>query len=142
LGYLGEVSEPGLKQFGLRTPATVAEIRISQLMAVACLIPQHVRQLPYPAIDRDLNLVVDQSLRWAEIEATAAGAAGEFLERLQYVDTYRDAKDPQLGPTKKSFLMTIRLRSKEGTLTGEQADALREKIVEACAKAHGAELRA
>ena len=65
--------------------------------------------------------------------------AGADLEGLEYRDTYRDAE--RLGPGKKSLLLTIALRSKEGTLTSPQADAVRDRIVAACKREHGAELR-
>jgi phenylalanyl-tRNA synthetase beta chain len=58
---------------------------------------------------------------------------------LQYLDTYRDAE--RLGPGRKSLLMTIALRSTDGTMTNQQADETRDRIVAACSKQHGAELR-
>jgi phenylalanyl-tRNA synthetase beta chain len=142
LGYLGEVSRQGLSQFGLREPATVAEVKVSALAAIARLIPKHARQSPFPAIDRDLNLVVDEGVRWADVAGTVRAAAGEHLESLDYRDTYRSEKDPQLGGAKKSLLMSLRFRSPEGTLTSAEVDGIRDRVVQACAAAHGAELRA
>jgi len=56
-------------------------------------------------------------------------------------DSYRDPKG--LGAEKKkSVLFTISLRSAEGTLTNQQADEVRDRIVAACRARHGAELRA
>ena len=94
----------------------------------------------FPAVSRDLNLVVDENVRWAEIAATVGRNGGPDLETIEYRDTYRDAD--RLGPGKKSFLFSIGLRSKEGTLTSQQADIARDRIVAACRQEHGAELRA
>jgi len=139
LGYVGQLRAEGLKRFDLRRPATVAEVKLSPLVGAADLIPRHVPQPPYPALGRDLNLVVDESVRWADVAVTVRRNCGEYFENLDYCDTYRDPQ--RLGTGKKSLLMTITLRSKEGTMTNQQADAIRGQIVAACAAKHGAGLR-
>ena len=138
LGYLGEVTEAGLKQFGLRTLATIAELNLSALAGTAELIPQHVDQSPYPAIERDMNLIVDESVRWAALAETVRGSAGNPLESVQYQETYRDPQKDGAG--KKRLLFSITLRSSERTLTNEEADQIRENVVGACQKDHGAVL--
>ncbi len=141
-GFLGELSKEGLTQFDLRENATVAEVRFGRLLEIARLVPKYAVVPAYPAIDRDLNFVVAESVRWSQLAATVRSAAGEHLERIEYRETYRNAKDPQLGKERKSLLLALRLRSHRGTLTGEEADAIREQIVAACQKQHAAELRA
>ena len=140
LGFLGEVSEAGLKQFQLRSAATVAEISVTALEAAAVLIPQYAEQSSFPAIDRDVNLVVDESVRWAEVAAVVEASGGELLESLSFQDTFRD--EAKLGPGKKSLLFSTTFRSAEGTLTNQQVDEIRKQIVAACEKKLGAELRA
>jgi phenylalanyl-tRNA synthetase beta chain len=139
-GILGTVGAEGLKQFDLRGQTTVAELRLSLLIEAANLMPQYAALPPYPAVTRDINLVVAESVRWADIAETVRANGGPICEGLEYRDTYRDAQ--RLGQGKKSLLLTLLLRSKEGTLTNQQADELREKIVSACQVKHGAELRA
>ena len=139
-GVLGKLSAEGLKQFDLRGQTTVAELKLSHLIEAASLMPQYAALPPYPAVTRDINLVVEESVRWADIAATVRANGGPICEGLEYRDTYRDAQ--RLGTGKKSLLMTLLLRSKEGTLTNQQADELRERIVAACQAKHGAELRA
>jgi phenylalanyl-tRNA synthetase beta chain len=118
----------------------VAEVKLAPLVAAADLTPRYVPQPPYPAVSRDLNLVVDEAVRWADVAATVRQHGGPDLENLEYRQTYRDPQ--RLGAGKKSLLLSIALRSKEGTLTSPQADAVRDRIVAACKQAHGAELRA
>ncbi len=139
-GYLGELSTEGLKQFELRGPSTVAEVRVAVLDRVAELVPQAVELSSLPAVERDINLVVAESVRWSEIARTIQFAAGGDMERLIYRDTYRDPE--RLGAGKKSFLFTLILRRRETTLTNAEADAIRDSVVSACASAHGAQLRA
>ena len=66
LGYLGEVSAAALKKFELREPTTVAELDTAVLEEFADLIPKSRELSPYPAVSRDLNLVVDENVRWAD----------------------------------------------------------------------------
>lgn len=140
LGYLGEVSSAGLKQFELRGNSTIAELRISALQTVANLVPQYDKLPAYPAILRDLNLVVQESVRWDDLAGTVRQKAEPYGEQLDYLGIYRD--DKQLGPGKKSLLMRLTLRSHETTLTSEEADQIRDRIVAACREQHAAELRA
>jgi phenylalanyl-tRNA synthetase beta chain len=104
------------------------------------LAPQAVELSPYPAVERDVNLVLAEDVRWGAIATTIQAAAGANLERLVYRDTYRDPE--RLGIGKKSFLFTLILRGRKATLTSAEADQARDSVVAACAKAHGAQLRA
>ncbi len=140
LGYVGQLSAEGRKQSDLRGASTVAELKLAPLFQRAELIPQYVPLPAFPAVARDLNLVVDEGVRWAQIAGTVRGNGGPDLESLEYRDTYRDPD--RLGAGKKSFLLSIGLRSQEGTLTSQQADNIRDRIVAACRREHAAELRA
>jgi phenylalanyl-tRNA synthetase beta chain len=140
LGFVGQLRGDTAKLLDLRGPTTVAEVKLSLLIEGANLIPQCVPQSPYPAVVRDVNLVVGEAVRWADVAGTAREHARPYFENLEYRDTYRDPQ--RLGSGKKSLLFTISLRWAEGTLTSEQADEVRDRIVAACRTAHGAELRA
>jgi phenylalanyl-tRNA synthetase beta chain len=139
LGFVGQLRAEGLRQFELRGAATVAEVKLAVLTQAANLIPRCVPLSPYPAVTRDLNLVVDESIRWADVAATVRANCGPYFEDLQYRDTYRDEK--RLGAGKKSLLLWFALRWDEGTMTNQQADQIRDQIVAACREKHGAELR-
>ncbi len=139
LGYVGQLSAAGQKQSDLRGPSAVAELRLAALFERADLIPQYVPLPAFPAVSRDLNLVVDEAVRWAQIAASVRASGGPDLESFEYRDTYRDAN--RLGAGKKSFLFSIGLRSPAGTLTSQQADSVRDQIVAACRREHGTELR-
>lgn len=139
LGYLGELSAEGLKRFDLRAPTTVAELKLTLLVRSANLVPEYAPLPIYPAIARDLNLVVDESIPWSDLARVVRDHAGAALEDLRYEDTYRDAQ--RLGPGKKSLLLSVALRSTTGTLTSSEADAIRDRIVAACGQRLGAVLR-
>ena len=82
--------------------------------------------------------MVHEAVRWADVAATVTESAGPSFESLEYRDTYRDPE--RLGTGKKSLLLTIGLRSSEGTLTSPQANEVRDRVVAACRERHGAEL--
>jgi phenylalanyl-tRNA synthetase beta chain len=139
IGFLGEVSAKALKSFELRQPTTVAELEIGALEQFYQPIPRAVELSMYPSVSRDLNLVVAEPIRWAKLAATVRNAAGATLESIEFRDTYRDPQ--RLGAGKKSQLFSIVLRRKDGTLTNTEADQVRDQIVAACQREHGAELR-
>jgi phenylalanyl-tRNA synthetase beta chain len=140
LGCVGRLSAAGQKRSDLRSPAVVGELRLAPLVDRAQLVPQFVPLPAFPAVSRDLNLVVDEAVRWAQVAATVRRHGGPAFESLEYRDTYRDTD--RLGAGKKSFLFSIGLRSSTGTLTSQEADDVCDAIVAACRREHGAELRA
>jgi phenylalanyl-tRNA synthetase beta chain len=138
LGFLGDLSPGGLKLFGLRGQATILEVSLALLISRAQLKTAYVPQSPYPTIGRDLNLIVAESVRWTDLAGTVRAAAGRDLERLEYLDTYRDHNKD--GPGVKRLLFSLTLRAADRTLTGPEADAVRDAVVAACQQQHAAKL--
>ena len=66
----GQLSAEGVKQGDLRGLCIVAELRLAPLLEHAELIPQYAPLPAFPAVSRDLNLVVNESVLWAQIAAT------------------------------------------------------------------------
>jgi len=140
LGYLGEVSSAGLDAFELRGPTTVAELDLAVVVDAAVLVRRVEELSPFPPVARDVNLVVEENVPWASIEEVVLAQGGETLESLSFLEEYRDAD--RLGAGKKSLLFSIQLRSASETLTNEEADATRDRIVAALEKKVGGQLRA
>ena len=138
LGLMGSVSKAGLKPLGLRRPTVVAELRLATLIHFSQLVPQHQPLSPFPAINHDFNFVVPEAVRWADLAATVTRAAGAVLESIDYQETYRDPERDGAG--RKRLLLSVRLRSPDQTLTGEQADAVRQAIIATCQQEHSATL--
>ncbi len=138
LGFLGVIRSNRMKELGLRGEATIAEIKLAPLRVWANLVPQYRPLSNLPAIILDLNLVVDETVRWSDLVSTVGHSAGEILEGVHYRETYRDSEKD--GEGKKRLLFAIVLRSDQETLTSEQADSIRGRIVAACSKRHGATL--
>ena len=75
----------------------------------------------------------------AELSRLFVLAAGDKLESVKYLDTYRDPSGKD-GPNKKRLLFSMSLRSFERTLTGEEADEIRNRVVKATGEQQGAVL--
>ncbi|MEZ6070270.1 MAG: hypothetical protein R3C10_08325 [Pirellulales bacterium] len=138
LGVIGQLGESGLSRFGLRTATVIAELSVAQLEAIASLDRRFQHVSVFPAIDRDINLIFDESVRWADVAALVKKTAGRLLERIEYRGTYRDER---IGAGKKSLLVFVSLRDPDATLTNADADTVRDRIVTACSERLGGALR-
>jgi phenylalanyl-tRNA synthetase beta chain len=86
-----------------------------------------VRQLPkFPAIRRDLSLVVQEEVPWMDLESAARRKAPAELEELQFVDIFRGKGIPE---GKKSVTLSLSFRDADGTLTHEQVDNFQKAIL-------------
>jgi phenylalanyl-tRNA synthetase beta chain len=92
----------------------------------------------FPAIERDLSLVVDESVTWESITAAVERTGCEKLEQTRFVGIYRGEG---IDAGKKSLTLTLRFRDEDGTLTHEQVDQLQQGIFESITEATGAVLR-
>lgn len=129
-GCLGQVADRISKQLKLAPGAVVGEFFLDSLLPHQELVPQSRRQSAYPAIERDLNLVMSSAIKWADLERCVRQSAGQWLESVKYRETYvNEGKD---GPMTKRILFTLTLRSLDETLTGKQADETIERVLLAC----------
>ncbi len=140
MGIIGEVAPAMLERFSLPGPVSAVELRLDLLEWAIARERPLVRHGDFPAVSRDINIVIDESVTWARIEAAIRGAAGDLLERCTVADIWRDAD--RLGAGRKSIVIAISLRSHSGTLTGDEAAAVVAKIVDSCGTQCGATLRA
>ena len=140
LGFIGTISQNGMKDFNLRSDSCIVELSLGCLEQIAILIPIHENQSLYPSVSRDFNLIMDDSVRWSDLENTVRESGGDLLESVQYVETFRNEKKD--GPGKKRVLLSVTLRSPSETLTGEQADSVSTRIIESCENIHKASILA
>lgn len=117
----------------------MAEIRLDRLTFAATTERPLVRPSDFPAVQRDVNLVVDEAVPWGDILAAIQAAAGASLERCRLVQVWRDTE--RLGAGRKSFVVALALRSSTGTLSGDEAGRLVDGIVGECGRRAGAVLR-
>ena len=119
LGYLGEIDPARLQEFELREACSAAELELDVLLKGAELVAQHRPLPPFPAVVRDLSLVVARVLPWAELSEAVVGAAGPTLEAVHYLDTFQGGNLPE---DKQSVHFSMVFRHPERTLTGEEVE--------------------
>ncbi|MCO8121500.1 phenylalanine--tRNA ligase subunit beta [Stieleria sp. TO1_6] len=138
LGYLGVVDPKTLKQWKLPGKVVVAELSLPGLLADSQLVPQQVVVSMFPSVERDLNFVMAESVRWNDLETVVRAAVGDPLKSMAYRETYRDAaKD---GKDRKRVLFSMQLQRDDGTMSGEDADALVSRVISDCKQKLDAEL--
>ena len=138
-GVLGEIDQAALSQFELRGRCVAAEIDFDVLLKRALLVAELRPLPPYPAVVRDLSLEVARDLRWGELYEAVTGAAGNALESVAYLDTFRGGN---LGEHSQSVHFSMLFRHSERTLTGEEVEKAVMSVVEACQRRFSAKLRA
>ena len=139
LGFLGRAGADAARAFHLDEPPTVAEVLFDRLIEAADLAPTY-RPLPqFPAIVRDLAVVVDEAVAWADIARAVAGASVPELVGTEALSVYRGKQVPE---GRKSVALRLRLRSDSTTLTHDQADAMTARVLESLTSAVAATLRA
>jgi len=139
IGTAGIVSNAVKQKFDFKelSPAA-AELDFEQLSALQRGAVT-VKPLPrFPAIQRDLSIIVDKNIRWADIVEAVSKKASAELEDIQFVGIYRGRGIPS---GRKSVTLSVRFRDEDGTLTHETVDRLQADIVASLAKSVGAELR-
>jgi phenylalanyl-tRNA synthetase beta chain len=98
-----------------------------------------VKPIPrFPAIQRDLSIIVDEKVRWADIIEAVKQKTTPELENIQFVGIYRGEG---ISSGKKSVTLSLRFRDEDGTLTHETVDRFQADIVKNLNKSVGAELR-
>ena len=140
IGYIGVLS-PGIAQsFGIKTKREIAafEIDHTALMQAAPEKPSY-RSVPrYPAIERDIALVIDRAAHSADIISAVRSSENEFVEDVSVFDVYEGKGIPE---GKKSLAVNIRYRATERTLTDQEVDAQHEKIVKVLLEKTGGSVR-
>lgn len=138
IGYLGEVHPTVQKNYDIGTRTYVAKLLIDEMQPLAQTEITYQPLPKFPAITRDLSLVCADEVPVGDLQAAMKNAVGNILEQITLFDVY---KGEQIAAGMKSVSFSIRMRSHEGTLTDEQADAAMKRVLKAL-KEHGATLRA
>ena len=138
-GYIGLVGGAALRAVGIEESAVaVGEVKASVVLA---MFPPAatIEALPaFPAIERDLSLVVDEPTAWAVIEAVVREAAPDRLDGVEFVGVYRGK---QVGAGKKSVTLRLRFRDPARTLRHDEVDPQVAALVSAFESRLGAALR-
>src|SRR2546421_367969 len=137
LGYIGEVHPSVSAGAKLDGRYVAFEIDVEPLLAAA-RIPRAQALPRFPAVERDLAVVVEETVAAAAILAPIKEAAGDLLEHVRAFDEYRGAQVPE---GHKSIAFTLTFRSPERTLTDAEVDRVMSEIKLGLEKRHRARFR-
>ena len=136
---IGIISKKLQKQFGLDNPVYYAELNWTALMKMVKKNEVLYTEVPkYPAVSRDLALLVDNNVQFAQIEQIALQTEKKLLKRVELFDVYEGEKLPA---GKKSYAVNFILQDVEKTMGDKQIDAIMQKLIANLKKQLGAELR-
>ena len=136
---MGILSKKLLKQFDLQQPVYFAELNWTQLMKATKKNEVTFTEISkHPAVSRDLALLVDNSVEFAQIEQIACQTEKKLLKKVELFDVY-EGKNLPAG--KKSYAVNFILQDAEKTMNDKQIDAIMQKLIANLKKQLNAELR-
>ena len=136
---MGIIAKKLQKQFGLDAPVFYAELNWTALMKVIKKNEVLYTEVPkFPAVSRDLALLVDNSVEFAQIEQIARQTEKKLLKKVELFDVYEGDKLPA---GKKSYAVNFILQDAEKTMGDKQIDAIMQKLIANLKQKLGAELR-
>jgi phenylalanyl-tRNA synthetase beta chain len=139
LGHYGLLAPAAQAEFDLASRVALGELDLAPLVAAYPPKSAPVVLPHFPAIERDLSLLVDDAVPWARVAELIESARLDRLEALEFVGSYRGK---QVGPGKKSVTLRLRFRDPARTLRHEEADAQVHAAVHLARERIGASLRA
>lgn len=138
IGFLGQIHPVTAANFECPEDACVAVIDLRPLAENAVETPKS-RELPkFPAVTRDLAVVVDKSVPAGHVERIIRQRGGKLLESCKLFDCYEGV---QVGLGKKSLAYSLSFRDMNGTLTDEDVAKPMKKILNGLETLLGASLR-
>lgn len=138
IGVLGETKREIVEEYDLNSPPVMAEVDFDFIVERADLTTAFEKPPLYPPIVRDMAIVVDEQVGWADVERCVKDSGTEFLEAVEFFDLYRGKQVPA---GKKSMAFRLYFRAPDRTLRSEEADEMQKLLTERLGKELGAVLR-
>ena len=126
VGYLGEVHPLVADNYGIGEKAYIAVIDILDILEFAGFDHKYTGIARYPAVTRDLSMVVPKAVLAGDIENMLEQRGGKILESYQLFDVYEGA---QIKPGYKSMAYSIVFRDHDRTLEEADITAVMKKIL-------------
>ncbi|WP_296761368.1 phenylalanine--tRNA ligase subunit beta [Varibaculum sp.] len=140
VGLAGQLHPAVCRNFGLPETACAFEIDFEKFTEAMPKKDLQVKPVSaFPPAKEDIALVVDSDIPAVDVQQVIAKQAGDLLEDVRLFDVF---SGEQLGAGKKSLAFSLKIRSAEGTLSADEIQAVRNRIIKTTAKKFKATLRA
>ncbi len=138
VGWLGEVHPDALRHYEISRPVYLFEMDFERLTKSA-EEKKKFQPLPkFPAVHRDLSLMIDDDLEAEKVEQAIRCLEQPFIDEIKLFDVYRGTPVP---PGKKSISYRIRYQASDRTLTDDEVNHYHEKVILQLREIFKAELR-
>ena len=139
VAQFGMVQPALAASIGIKAEVLYAELEWAPLMAAMAANRVEYHELPkFPAVRRDLALLVDKQVRYEQIRALAINTERKLLKQVNLFDVYQGDKLPA---GKKSLAVSFILQDERKTLVDAQIDRTMQRLVEVFGRELGAQLR-
>ena len=139
IGYMGIVNGKLLKAFDIDNPVYYADLDWNMLLRLNKQYKPVINDLPkFPEVKRDFALLVDKSVKFADLAKAALAAEKKLLKAVNLFDVY-EGKNLEAG--KKSYALSFILQDTENTLKDKQIEAIMAKLQKIFEEKFGAKLR-
>ena len=139
IGMMGVVNGKLLKAFDIDNPVYYADLDWNMLLRLNKQYKPVINDLPkFPEVKRDFALLVDKSVKFAELAKAALAAEKKLLKAVTLFDVY-EGKNLEEG--KKSYALSFILQDAENTLKDKQIEAIMAKLQKVFEDKFGAKLR-
>src|SRR5262249_13771955 len=129
---------PVLEALDLTGPVFVAELSLTTVLALPPWTPTYQTLPRYPAVQRDLALIVPDRVTAAEVEAAIRAMCLPLLTRVVLFDVYTGE---QIGPGRRSLAWSLTFQAPDRTLRDSEVNELHNGIVKDLVKRFKAEVR-
>lgn len=127
IGYLGQVHPEVMKNYDMaKAKAYIAVLDMPKIVERATFDRKYTGIAKFPAVSRDISMVVPSGLLAGQIEDIISQRAGKLLESYELFDIY---EGDQIKAGFKSMAYTVTFRNKERTLTDDDVNAAMKKIL-------------
>ncbi len=138
LGIIGEIHPAVGRKYGIETPVYIGELDFENVF-LNVGTDVKFKELPkYPAVTRDIAMLVDKTVPVADIEEVVKKASGKLLESINLFDVYEGEQIPE---GKKSVAYSAVYRALDRSLTGDEVQKVFDKVLKNLENQLGAQLR-
>ncbi|AWI06884.1 phenylalanine--tRNA ligase subunit beta [Clostridium drakei] len=138
VGILGEIHPDVAENYGVDERCYIAELNVDVLYKYANMDKKYKAIPKFPAVTRDMAILVDDSILVHDIEEIMNKQGGHLLESIKLFDVY---KGEQIPEGKKSIAYSLIYREENKTLTDNEVNKVHDKIVRTLENRLGAQLR-
>lgn len=135
IGSIGLLSVASLSDAGVKNLSAAAfELDMDMLRPYPSRTNEFKHLPQYPLVEQDMSILVDESVKWADIE----GSIDRMVKEIHFVEEYRGKQIPE---GKKSIMFSYKIGNDDSTMTSKQIEKKMNAIIGVLQKKVGAELR-